>query len=88
MRQPLTCLAQKGHGWTYEYFHGPGGAPHDGGARAMGLADDDSTHNMSHVVQEITYGDLWGKGKDAKKVQAHGPPNWLLTAYEGLAHFH
>lgn len=34
------------------------GSSADVGARAQGLADSDSTHNMSHVVQEITYGEI------------------------------
>jgi hypothetical protein len=65
--QALTCLLDKKAGFTYEYFHGP--------ARSQGLAEthpggsEDS--DMSGVVKNITYGDLWSN-KNAKK--AHGEP--------------
>ena len=63
--QALTCLLEKKHGFTYEYFHGP--------ARSQGLAEvhpggsEDS--DMSGVVKNITYGELWSN-KSAKKT--HG----------------
>ena len=80
-----SCLLQKKTGFTYEYFHGPSV---DGGAHTTSLADQDS--DMNGVVSNITYGDLWAGAKDAKKgaKEMHGPPQWLMTAYEGLAHFH
>ena len=65
--QALTCLLDKKAGFTYEYFHGP--------ARSQGLAEthpggsEDS--DMSGVVKNITYGELWSN-KNAKK--AHGEP--------------
>lgn len=59
-----------------------------GHASTQGLADADSEREMNHVVKSITYGDLWGKGAHPGEKKAHGPPSWLLTAYEGLAHFH
>mmetsp|Transcript_39402 Transcript_39402/g.78981 ORF Transcript_39402/g.78981 Transcript_39402/m.78981 type:complete len:87 (+) Transcript_39402:57-317(+) len=79
---PLSCLLEKKGGFTYEYFHGPALAP------TQGLAQQEDS-DMKGVVKSITYGDLWAdhKKKDAKGVNG-GPPNWLLTAYEGLAHFH
>lgn len=67
----------------------PGAQGAGGPASTQGLADEDSTHDMNHVVKSITYGDLWGAGAHTgEKKAAHGPPSWLLTAYEGLAHFH
>mmetsp|Transcript_14570 Transcript_14570/g.33666 ORF Transcript_14570/g.33666 Transcript_14570/m.33666 type:complete len:89 (-) Transcript_14570:368-634(-) len=78
--------------YTYEFFHGPGlghaTGPPAVGARSQGLADESSTHDMSHMVQSITYGDLWGNGAKKGASAHHGPPSWLKTAYEGLAHFH
>ena len=62
--------------------------PSSGGGHTQGLADADSEREMNHVVKNITYGDLWGKGAHPGEKKAHGPPSWLLTAYEGLAHFH
>jgi hypothetical protein len=72
--QALTCLLEKKHGFTYEYFHGP--------ARSQGLAEvhpggsEDS--DMSGVVKNITYGELWSN-KNVKKAHGESTPSTLAA---------
>mmetsp|Transcript_87022 Transcript_87022/g.127268 ORF Transcript_87022/g.127268 Transcript_87022/m.127268 type:complete len:80 (-) Transcript_87022:412-651(-) len=77
----LTSLLEQKKGFTYECFHGPARTSGLAESHPAGSEDDD----MSGVIKNITYGDLWSQ-KSAHK--HHGPPQWLTTAYEGLVHFH
>jgi hypothetical protein len=40
-------------------------------AREQGLAQSNHDKDMAGVVQEITYGDLWGSKHSAHKKEAH-----------------